>query len=176
MKPTGSILAYWLIPAEPARSELSAVIGELAARFDAPVFEPHLTLYGTGLDGENPAWVLARVKTPASYRLAIRGLDYSDIFTKTLFIQFEPADELSRLSDDLRRAATSPLDYELNPHLSLIYKTMETETKRQLAATLSLGFSEVTFDSLKAVITPETITSRHEVEAWRVVAERRLTE
>jgi len=36
----------WLIPAETARSFFMSTIGELAARFDAPLFEPHVTIKG----------------------------------------------------------------------------------------------------------------------------------
>ena len=176
MKTGERIITYWLCPAEPARRELSAIIDELAARFDAPVFEPHVTLFVTSANQENPSAVVKKVVPGTrSYRLAIRALDYSDKFTKTLFVQFEPDLELSRFSEDLRRASAAPNDYELNPHLSLIYKEMDTETKRRLASSIALPFADVTFDRVKAVISPATISSREDVEAWRVVAEQELT-
>jgi hypothetical protein len=62
----------------------------------------------------------------------------------------------------------------LNPHLSLIYKTMSAESKADLAQALALPFAEVVFDSVKAVISPAEIKSREAVEAWRVVAEKKL--
>jgi len=170
------IITYWLCPAEPARSELSAIIRDLAARFGAPLFEPHVTLSVASAEKENPSAVLKKgLQGKRPYRLAIRGLDYSDKFTKTLFVQFEPDNDLESLSEDLRRASASPSDYELNPHLSLIYKTMDQETKRRLAASLALPFADLIFDRVKAVISPETISSRKDVEAWRVVAEEELT-
>jgi 2'-5' RNA ligase len=170
------IITYWLCPAEPAREKLSAIIRDLATRFDAPVFEPHVTLDATNTDRQNPKKVLTDVMSQRQkYRLSIRGLDYSDEFTKTLFVQFAPDPDLARLTKDLRRASASPSDYELNPHLSLLYKDMDTETKRGLAVSIALPFTEVIFDSAKAVIIPATISSRKDVEAWRVVAERRLT-
>lgn len=173
--PGEQIITYWLCPAEPARREFAAMIRDLAARFDAPIFEPHVTLYVTDASGENPEPVLAAVTGRGEYRLAVRGLDYSAQFTKTLFVQFARDPELACLSEDLRRASASPIDYELNPHLSLLYKNMDQETKRGLALSIPLPFTEVAFHSLKAVISPALITSREDVEAWRVVAERRLT-
>ena len=176
METREQIITYWLCPAEPARSELSAIIDDFAARFDAPRFEPHVTLFVTRAEREIPVAVLDKVVNPrAPYSLAVRALDYSDKFTKTLFVQFSPDPEVSRLSEDLQHASTSPSDYELNPHLSLIYKEMDEETKRQLAASIALPFSDVIFDSVKAVISPATITSREDVEAWRVVAEQKFT-
>jgi hypothetical protein len=166
------ILTYWLCPAEPIRSYFSGIIRDLAERFDAPIFEPHVTISVTRSNDENPNGILARaLKDRGTYRLSVRGLGYSDKFTETVFVQFEPDAEVARLSSDFRRASAVQNDYELNPHLSLIYKTMARETKRQLAASIRFPFSEVRFDSAKAVISPAKIESRADVEAWRVVAE-----
>jgi hypothetical protein len=177
MEARDEIVTYWLCPAEPERSQLANSISDLAGRFDAPVFEPHVTIHVTSVDDEKPAAVLENVLNGCPpYRLQVRGLDFSDEFTKTLFIQFAPHAGLVHLSEELERASPAVGDYELNPHLSLIYKTMDTETKRRLAATVILPFDEVIFDRVKAVLIPAEIKSREEVEAWRVIAELKLTE
>jgi 2'-5' RNA ligase len=170
------IIGYWICPAEPARSRLVEVIGDLARQFDAPVFEPHVTIYVTDAQRENPAAVLGEVlrKRRDPFRLTIRGLDYSAKFTKALFVQFAPDPKLTRLSEDLRRASGTRNDYELNPHVSLIYKKMDEEMKGRLANSITLPFTEVTFDNVKAIISPAEIKSREEVEAWRIVAEQNL--
>lgn len=171
------IIAYWLCPAEPVRSQLATLIRDLARQFDAPVFEPHVTVYVTKAANEKPEAVLQHViKPPRQYALSIRGLDWSEKFTKTLFVQFAPDSELTQLSEDLRRASASPGDYELNPHLSLIYKDMDEKTKCGLAASITLPFKEVVLNTVKAVLSPAEIKSRKEVESWRVVAGRKLTE
>lgn len=171
------ILTYWLIPAEPARSYFRSLISDLALRFDAPVFEPHVTLYGTKAADEDPAGALrsaiVNVKVP---RLSVAGLDCSDEFTKTLYVQFQPDAALRRLSENLQAASVSQSEYKLNPHLSLIYKTMAPEAKRQIMNSLNLAFTEVDFDSMQAVISPAKIESREDVEAWRIVAARPLIE
>ena len=172
---TKQILAYWLGPAEPARTHFVALINDLATKFDAPAFEPHVTLYVTDAANEKPDAVLKHVlKSYGLARLSIRGLDYSDEFTKTFFAQFEPDADVTRLSSDLRRASAVQNDYELNPHLSLIYKRMAHETKRDLAHSIRLPFTEVRFNSVKAVISPAKIESSADVEAWKVVATQRL--
>ena len=171
------IVTYWLCPAEPARSYFAALIGDLARRFDAPIFEPHVTLYSTDAKRENPESVLAAVvKGARKYHLAIRGLDYSDEFTKTFFVQLEPSSQVTQLSADLKRASASRAEYELNPHLSLLYQKMDRATKQQLASSTALSFNEVTFDRVKAVIVPAEIESRQDVESWQVVAEKSVLE
>jgi 2'-5' RNA ligase len=170
------ILTYWLIPAEPARSHFRSLIQDLARRFDAPVFEPHVTLYVTESGNENPASVLKEtlrnIKPPF---LSVTAINYSDEFTKTLFVEFRPDELLDNLNEKLRASSASQREYQLNPHLSLIYKTMSPEMKMQLANSLHLPFDDVRFDSAKAVISPATIESPEDVEAWRVVAEHTLT-
>ena len=177
MHETNAILTYWLCPAEPARTQLAALIADLAARFEAPVFEPHVTIYATNAANENPESALAAIEPArAPYQLQVPELGYANKFTKTLFIQFAENPDLSRLSEDLRRASASGDDYQLNPHLSLIYKEISNEMKRALATSLNLPLAEIAFDRIKAVLSPAKIESRREVEAWRVIAERSLTE
>src|SRR5256886_5079515 len=43
--PRGIVIAYWLIPAEPAHSFFQGAINDLARRYDAPLFEPHVTIH-----------------------------------------------------------------------------------------------------------------------------------
>jgi len=166
------ILTYWAIPAEPARSYFRSLISDLARRFDAPVFEPHVTLCVTEPGNENPAGVLREtlrnIEPPG---LSITAIKYSDEFTKTLFVEFQPDELLGELSRKLRADSALQREYQLNPHASLLYKTMSPETKVQLAHSLRLPFDEVRFDSAKAVISPAKIESRGDVEAWRIVAE-----
>ena len=170
---TNEILAYWLIPAEPAWSYFRSLITDLATQFNAPEFEPHLTLYVTNAGNDNPTEVLKEAFAPL--RLSITGIDYSDAFTKSLFVQFRADETLARLSGRLRSASVSRSEYELNPHLSLIYKKMPTETKMQIANSLSLPFTEVEFDSVKAIVSRARIETSDDVNSWCVVATQRLT-
>ena len=173
--PAKEILAFWLSPTEPARSHFLNLIRNFAARFDAPLFEPHVTLYGTDSEGEDPQKLLKRaVAGVKQCRLSIAGIGHSRNFTKTLFVQFNPDAEVAALSAKLCAASKAQTDYELNPHLSLIYKELPAAEKAAIAGRLTIPFSEVSFDSVKAVISPATIKSRKAVETWRVVGEAKL--
>ena len=177
MEKCEKIVTYWLCLAEPERSQFARLIGDLAVRFDAPTFEPHVTIHATSANRENPGTVLEKMlKGRGPYRLSVRGLDYSDKYTKTLFVQLAPDAALAQLGEDLRRASVSPGDYRLNPHVSLLYKTMDEETKRRLTTSIILPFTAVNFSRVKAVLSPAEIKSRADVEAWRLIAECSLTE
>ena len=169
------ILTCWLIPAEPARGWFCSLINDLARRLEAPVFEPHVTVYVTKAASENPAGVLENALADQKpLRLSISGLDCSEEFTKTLFVEFQPDAILASLSEKLRFASISRLEYELKPHLSLLYKRMPAEKKTEVMSSIHLPFSEVDFDLVKAVISPAKIESSEDVASWRIVAARQL--
>jgi hypothetical protein len=171
------ILAYWLVPAEPMRGWLGPTTAQLASQFEAPLFEPHVTIYAAGSGNEDPEGVMDTVLCGcAPFRLTVRDIQRSEEFTKTLFVQFEPSTELAKISRKLREASGANDEYELNPHLSLIYKTMTAAEQTELTASIRLPFTEILFDTVKAVVCPTTpIRSGKDVETWRVVASRRLT-
>src|SRR6267143_1740032 len=167
----GKSVAYWLMPAEPARSFFVAAIARLAARFDAPLFEPHVTIYAARSGDDTPVEVLrCAVGHCNPFRLAVRDIQYSDEFTKTLFVQFESSPPLARLSRTLQQESALHDEYELNPHLSLLYQKMALPDKTEAAASIRLPFTEVFFDSVNVVISPARVSSRQDVQAWRVAA------
>jgi 2'-5' RNA ligase len=173
---TQTIIAYWLIPSEPARGFFRGIISNLARRYDAPVFEPHVTIH-TGADradlAETALGQAGRESTVI--RLKPLGVDQSDEFTKTLFVQFELSSELRQLHDVIRQTACDPLKYEIKPHLSLLYKNMSVATRRELAASITIPFSEIGFDALQAIRCVSPTRSPAQVEMWRLVAARGFT-
>jgi hypothetical protein len=82
--------------------------------------------------------------------------------------------KLRQLHQTIRNAAQDLSDYELNPHLSLLYKNMPATARRELADSIKVPFSEVIFDSLKAVRCISPAQSGADVDAWRVIAIREL--
>lgn len=170
-----STLAYWLMPAESSRTFFASIIEDLARRFDAPTFEPHVTIYITAKNDDIPAEILSRVLNGLSpLRLSPLNLQYSDSFTKTLFVQFKSSPLLTRLSDALREASVLRQDYPLDPHLSLIYKKLDTSTKIDLLNSIRLPFNDVLFDHVQTVICPFPTESREDVERWRITAKQEI--
>jgi 2'-5' RNA ligase len=166
-----TVIAFWLIPAEPTHSLFHGIINDLARRFDAPVFEPHVTIH-VGADRadltETALEHVARECTEIS--LTPLGIDQSEEFVKTLFVQFALNPELRQLNELIRQSADDSLKYEVKPHLSLLYKKMEAAARRQLAASIIVPFPEITFDRIKAVRCVSPTQTRADVEAWRLTA------
>jgi 2'-5' RNA ligase len=170
------VIAYWLIPAEPARSFFRGLIEDLARRYDAPVFEPHVTVY-VGVNQVDAAEkaLSEAARECQSINLKTLEIDHSGEFIKTLFVQFALNTELRQLHAIIRNAAQDSSHYELKPHLSLLYKKMPAVARRELADSIKAPFSEVTFDALTAVRCISPTQNRADVEAWQVMATRELS-
>jgi len=169
------VIAYWLIPAEPARGFFQAVINDLAHQHDAPVFEPHVTVFvGTNRVGAAER-ALSRVASEwLPINLKTLGINQSDEFIKTLFVQFAPNKRLRQINETIRDTAKDSSHYQLKPHLSLLYKTMPAAVRRNVAASISVPYSEVNFDTIKAVRCVSPTQTRADVERWRVIGSAEL--
>ena len=166
-----TVIAYWLIPSEPAHSFFQRIINDLARRYDAPVFEPHVTIHAAADRADAAKNALGDAARECKLiGLTPLGIDQSDEFTKTLFVQFAMTAELRKINDMIREAANDSLQYELHPHLSLLYKSLPVATRRELAASINIPLFEVTFDVIKAVRCVSPTESVADVEAWHVVA------
>ncbi len=108
-------------------------------------------------------------------KLKALEIGHSSEFIKTLFVQFALNAELRQLNEIIRGAAQDSSHYELRPHLSLLYKKIPGAARRELAGSIKVPFSQVTFDALKAVRCVSPTRSRSDVEAWRVVATTELS-
>jgi len=127
------VIAYWLIPTEPARSYFQSIVNDLAERYAAPEFEPHVTVH-VGMDcTETVDEVLSKAgRSSKKIALQVLNVSSSSEFIKTLFVHFTRSTQLQQLNQGIRTAAQDSSDYQLNPHLSLLYKKMSILARRQL--------------------------------------------
>jgi 2'-5' RNA ligase len=174
--PRGIVIAYWLIPAEPAHSFFQEAINDLARRYDAPFFEPHVTIHvgANHIDAAEHALSKA-ARECQSITVKALGIGHSDEFIKTLFVQFALNAKLQQLNAIVRSAAEDSSDYKLDPHLSLLYKRISPVVRSELADSINVPFSEVTFNALQAVRCISPTQNRADVEEWQVVATEKIT-
>jgi len=164
---------YWLIPAEPERELFRELIRILAKHFDAPRFEPHLTLLVTGEDRQAPKQILEQIDA-SLIQLRLLEISFSSKFTKTLFVRFKSKNALKKLIVDLRRVTKSRGQLVRDPHVSLLYKKIPVALKKELVSMMRLPFKEVVFDSIKAVRCHLPVRDRADVKAWRIIAAKSL--
>jgi 2'-5' RNA ligase len=171
-----TVIAYWLIPSEPEHSFFQRIINDVARRYDAPVFEPHVTIH-VGADRADAAKNALgdAARECKLIGLPPLGIDHSDEFTKTLFVDFPARAELQKINSIIRQATNDSSRYQLKPHLSLLYKKLAAATRRELAASINVPVSRVTFDAIKAVRCVSPMKSGADVEAWHVVAAASLS-
>jgi 2'-5' RNA ligase len=165
---------YWLAPAKDERELFAEIIRILGKQFDAPNFDPHLTIFVEAKDKQTPAKVLRQIRA-APIRMSVRGIGFSAKFTKTLFVRFKSNRALEKLVVDLAHATESRAKSVRDPHLSLLYKEIPATTQKELASTIRLPFREVVFDSLVAICCTLPVRDRADVEAWRAVATKSLS-
>src|SRR5437764_1514854 len=161
-------IVYWLLPAKPQRGLFCSVIRILGRGFNAPDFEPHLTLFVAGNDEAPPNKVLQQIRA-RPIRLDLRGVAHSSSFTKTLFVRLKSNPALRKLVADLGRAAKVPAKSPTDPHVSLLYKKIPKSSKKDLAAVIKLPFSSVLFDSIAAVRLIVPVRTGTDVAKWKVV-------
>lgn len=163
------MIAYWLLPAAPARKFFRETIGRLAAEFHAPVFEPHLTL-GIGSDSVDEARRRLHDAAAGPIELPAAGVHFTAQYTRTLFVRFDSSPPLEKLRDSLGLASGDALD----PHVSLLYQKMPAKNQARIAAAIRLPFRIVWFDALQVVRCRLPVATPADVASWEAVASQRL--
>jgi len=166
-------IVYWLLPAKPKRDLFSEVVRILRKEFRGPIFEPHLTLFVSTKKAAAPNRFLQKIRAKP-IRLKIRGVAFSEKFTKTLFVRFKSNPELRKLASELGRAARSRAKVPRDPHISLLYRKIPRKTKKALARIIKLPFRSARFDSIAAVRITLPVRTTADIEKWKIVARKSL--
>jgi 2'-5' RNA ligase len=162
-------VSFWLIPAVEDKRFFQEIINTLAQKYAAAVFTPHVTLYSGHLAPDEPARQLVERATAGvpTFNLEIVGLSYTDQFTKTLFVQFQPSAVLREISERIRRNVAQPSGYHLDPHLSLLYHPLNRAEKVRLVHSITIPKNKIDFDEVRAVSTPGPTQTREDVARWQ---------
>jgi 2'-5' RNA ligase len=166
-----TVLAYWLLPASPARDFFLATIGRLAEQFDAPLFEPHLTLV-VGSDVATEAHRILDGLASRPLELAAIGTHFAPKFTRTLYVLFQSTPALDQLRNSLGVVQRNHDPFE--PHVSLLYKTIPAEEQSRLAVGIKLPFQTVRFDALQVMRCRLPVLSAADVSSWELIASHRF--
>jgi putative hydrolase of the HAD superfamily len=176
MKMTHPRVAFWLIPQQPERSRLRQWIDDLAARYDAPAFDPHLTIYSCHRTRQQHelAVLAALARRFAPLRLSVQGLDSGRSLTRSVFLMLQTNRVLARLHDTLHHNVPQPSRYRCDPHISLLYRLLPTPLPGAEAMVADFDLATIRFDELRAVAIPETLQTAQDLIGWQPLLSCRL--
>jgi putative hydrolase of the HAD superfamily len=161
-----TLLSIWLVPAEPERAALAQRIGELARRYDAPRFAPHITLFAGSTARADWREALAQaVQGSVALRTRVVEIGHSDQLFKTVYLQMASSAALLALQRNVRAALHDADEYAFDPHLSLIYKLLPEAARVELASELDAP-STILCDALSVVI--PSSAGWADVAGWQV--------
>ncbi len=174
---SASYYSFWLVPQEPDLANFQGIINTLAECFGTVPFCPHVTLYSGALPPSvEVGRLLETVLQPVEpVELAIANLTYEPRFSKTLFVQLNQTPLLVQLVNRLVSAIPDAQLPPLDPHLSLLYHSLDNTIKQGLAEKITLTRPSIWFDQVQAIAAPYTFETQAHVASLRCVHTQLLT-
>jgi len=140
--------SIWLEPSVADRACLKKIIAKLAKEYGAPVFLPHITVYG-GVKTRSLAIEAAQnCKDISRITVSTKGIRFSDFLWKTLYVEIRNNSTLTAIHKQL--GGEIPTKYDFEPHLSLIYKKMPRRVKLELRKKITVN-PTLTFDRITVI-------------------------
>lgn len=130
--------SLWLVPEDEIYRSLSHTIARLADTYDAPRFEPHVTLLGILAGAEahllEQSARLAELMQPCPVQLS--SPDHTEAYFQCLFLRVEPTAELLEAHRQAKRIFGRADLPTYEPHISLMYGSYPVETRQSIIARL----------------------------------------
>ncbi len=168
---TSQSFAFWLTPSQPAQHILAKTIQTLARQTDTEPFEPHVTLFGgTCTPQENIIKIGHQIVADMpAIQLTTQKLAHTDTLFKSLFIAFADHPILSAAAKQISASLQHTTDYQLQPHLSLLYKIMPAAEKRKIVSSLNLNLPFISFDCVQLVFPSSKTNQWTDIAGWQII-------
>lgn len=156
------IVAYWCLPSQADGAAYRKIIQALATAQGGAAFEPHLSLGSLSAAESNLDDVRAAL---VHLVLQPSGLGRSDVFTKSLYVEFAASPALDRARACLAGRAGFRSTRRFAPHISLCYgpPVDEDALTPEIQALLA---QPVRFDRLQATEIKLPVETHAHVAAW----------
>ena len=161
--------AIWFVLEKNDTEYFANIINDLGVKYDAQPFKPHITAYGLVDISLDKLDKIVRDSIQGQKQFVIKksNIFYSDVFWKTLFVEFQPHEQLTKIGEKLTASLQSCASYDFIPHVSLIYKKMDESEQKKLANTIEIK-EEFT-------VTQMWIQQFHEdITKWKIVKKYEL--
>lgn len=166
----GNLFSVWLVPQEDDEIYLSNIIKDLGKEHNAPVFTPHLTLLGNvTIDYDKLKSVIDTIfQNVKPFRIKKIGLNQSEDFFKTVFIECE-LDENLKVPFERISSKTDKRSVEsFKPHISLIYKTLSKDERIKIIEEMNIK-NKFVIDNVYIVAPREGQKDWYDVGNWRIL-------
>ena len=160
------MVSIWLIPAPADAQYLQGIINNLAATYQAPVFNTHCTLYSpTDLPALEIKKILEQsANNMESFYVKKATISHTENIWKTIFIELLSSPELEQLQQAVISQFPNGQPYEFLPHISLLYKEIPDKKKEVIIRNLQVKNS-FKMDKIAAMRTGPN------VDNWATVVE-----
>jgi 2'-5' RNA ligase len=160
------LVSIWLIPAPADAQYLQGIINNLAATYQAPVFNTHCTLYSpTDLPALEIKKILEQsANNMESFYVKKATISHTENIWKTIFIELLRSPELEQLQQAVISQFPKGQPYEFLPHISLLYKEIPDKKKEDIIRNLQVKNS-FKMDKIAAMRTGPN------VDNWATVVE-----
>ena len=170
LKQNKTLISIWLLPVKKESEVLARLIRKLSEKYNAQLFEPHMTIYAVELPDKAIFQIkqeIARIaKVLKPLKLAVSRINYEESFFKSFFLDLEKSDASLNLYQKFQQLLVDFGDYSFNPHLSLLYKNIGVNEKKKVAE--EIGYpKQLTFDRL-AINVHDKNLAVSDVESWKV--------
>lgn len=160
--------SLWVMPTGAAYASFATLINRLAAEYDAPVFEPHVTVLGEITQPEaeilQRAMQLAQGQPP--FQLHLHTVDYHDAYFRALFVRVQESEPLFALHQRAQELFQMPALPEYMPHLSLLYGQFPQAVKEAIIA--STGKAQAARFTVNSI---HVVNTEGEARSWYRVKE-----
>lgn len=161
--------SIWLAPTTKDAKYLNQIIKNLSKQYDAPKFGAHITLYSRIRSLTKAKHILVENKF-GIIRTKSTGIGQSDYLWKTMFIKVKKDKPLHHINQVLAKSLKTKYSFE--PHISLIYKKMDHQTKTKLIKNLKVKKS-YTFDRIMIVRSSKNVKQWKNLYSMRLDSTRR---
>jgi 2'-5' RNA ligase len=160
--------SVWLMPEAAHEAMLQHLVDELAARFGAPRFRPHLTLVEDqprSVDDLTPR--IEQIATGMeAFVVPIRAIGTSELHFRSFYALFDAAGPLLELKRRAIETVAPGRIEDFMPHISLLYGVPDGPEKRAAQAGVEkrLAGMAIRFDRACVVASAKEIP----IEAWKI--------
>ena len=161
------MISIWLCPDYKNELYFQNIINNLSDKYNSPIFSPHCTLV-SGLKSdkyelENIIDISIRNVEPIIVKS--NRIGFANILWKTLFIELINNKKLKAFQNYFYMHIKSNIEYKFDPHISLIYKIIAENTKKEIVNSLKLKNS-FKMNKIAAVRTGQNVSE------WEIIVER----